>query len=151
MLSEKTLKALNEQIILEFYSSNLYLQMSSWCEFNALDGCAKLLKADAAEEMEQRIGNSSPFPPSSNRTQPTLSGAPPVSTVRERSAALSANRPEQRYLCGHQAIHGATVEVGVAIESRTKVVDKAGCATGGIFGWFYCAAQRVFSFSGCSS
>lgn len=46
------LEALNEQINLEFYSSNLYLQMSSWCEFNALDGCAKFLKAHAAEEME---------------------------------------------------------------------------------------------------
>ncbi len=52
MLSEKMLEALNEQITLEFYSSNLYLQMSSWCEFNALDGCAKFLKAHAAEEME---------------------------------------------------------------------------------------------------
>ena len=52
MLSEKMLKALNEQITLEFYSSNLYLQMSSWCEFNALDGCAKFLKVHAAEEME---------------------------------------------------------------------------------------------------
>jgi ferritin len=52
MLSKKMLKALNEQITLEFYSSNLYLQMSSWCEFNALDGCAKFLKAHAAEEME---------------------------------------------------------------------------------------------------
>lgn len=52
MLSDKMLEALNEQINLEFYSSNLYLQMSSWCEFNALDGCAKFLKAHAAEEME---------------------------------------------------------------------------------------------------
>ena len=52
MLSEKMLKALNEQITLEFYSSNLYLQMSSWCEYNALDGCAKFLKEHAAEEME---------------------------------------------------------------------------------------------------
>ena len=52
MLSENMLKALNEQITLEFYSSKLYLQMSSWCEFNALDGCARFLKAHAAEEME---------------------------------------------------------------------------------------------------
>ena len=59
MLSDKMLKALNEQITLEFYSSNLYLQMSSWCEFNALDGCAKFLKSHAAEEMEhmQRLFN----------------------------------------------------------------------------------------------
>ena len=52
MLSEKMLKALNEQINLEFYSSTLYLQMSAWCEFKALDGCAKFLRAHAAEEME---------------------------------------------------------------------------------------------------
>ena len=59
MLSEKMLKALNEQITLEFYSSNLYLQMSAWCEYNALDGCAKFLKSHAAEEMEhmQRLFN----------------------------------------------------------------------------------------------
>ena len=52
MLSEKMLDALNEQINLEFYSSTLYLQMSAWCEYKALDGCAKFLRAHAAEEME---------------------------------------------------------------------------------------------------
>ena len=52
MLSEKMLKALNEQINLEFYSSTLYLQMSAWCEYKALDGCARFLRAHAAEEME---------------------------------------------------------------------------------------------------
>jgi ferritin len=52
MLSEKMLKVLNEQINLEFYSSTLYLQMSAWCEYKALDGCAKFLRAHAAEEME---------------------------------------------------------------------------------------------------
>ena len=52
MLSDRMLKALNEQINLEFYSSTLYLQMSAWCEYKALDGCAKFLRAHAAEEME---------------------------------------------------------------------------------------------------
>lgn len=52
MLSKKMLKVLNEQINLEFYSSTLYLQMSAWCEYKALDGCAKFLRAHAAEEME---------------------------------------------------------------------------------------------------
>ena len=52
MLSEKMLKVLNEQINLEFYSSTLYLQMSAWCEYKALDGCAKFLRVHAAEEME---------------------------------------------------------------------------------------------------
>jgi ferritin len=52
MLSKKMLDALNRQINLEFYSSNLYLQMSAWCEFNGLEGCAEFLQLHAAEEME---------------------------------------------------------------------------------------------------
>jgi len=52
MLSEKMLDKLNEQINVEFYSSNLYLQMSSWCESQGLEGCATFLQAHAAEEME---------------------------------------------------------------------------------------------------
>jgi len=38
MLSQTMVSRLNEQINLEFYSSNLYLQMSSWCEARALEG-----------------------------------------------------------------------------------------------------------------
>ena len=52
MLSDRMLDKLNEQINVEFYSSNLYLQMSSWCESQGLEGCATFLKAHAAEEME---------------------------------------------------------------------------------------------------
>ena len=52
MLSEQMVKSLNDQINLEFYSSNIYLQMSSWCEHKGLDGCAEFLRAHAAEEME---------------------------------------------------------------------------------------------------
>ena len=52
MLSEKMIKSLNDQINLEFYSSNIYLQMSSWCESKGLDGSARFLRAHAAEEME---------------------------------------------------------------------------------------------------
>ena len=37
---------------LEFYSSNLYLQMSAWCEQNGFEGAAKFLSAHAAEEMQ---------------------------------------------------------------------------------------------------
>ena len=51
MLSEKLVKKLNDQINLEFYSSNLYLQMSSWCEQKALGGCAAFLSVHAQEEM----------------------------------------------------------------------------------------------------
>jgi len=52
MLSEKMLKKLNNQVKLEFYSSNLYLQMSAWCEHKGLNGSAKFLRAHAAEEKE---------------------------------------------------------------------------------------------------
>ncbi len=52
MLSEKMIKSLNDQINLEFYSSNIYLQMSSWCESKGLDGAARFLRAHANEEME---------------------------------------------------------------------------------------------------
>ena len=52
MLGERMLDKLNEQINLEFYSSNLYLQMSSWCEKEGLEGCAAFLKGHATEEME---------------------------------------------------------------------------------------------------
>ncbi|MCL6271293.1 non-heme ferritin [Sansalvadorimonas sp. 2012CJ34-2] len=51
MLSEQMIKSLNDQINLEFYSSNIYLQMSSWCEYKGLDGCAEFLRAHAVEEM----------------------------------------------------------------------------------------------------
>ena len=52
MLSEHMLDCLNKQINLEFYSSNLYLQMSAWCEFKGLEGCAGFMKFHAVEEME---------------------------------------------------------------------------------------------------
>jgi ferritin len=42
---------LNKHINLEAYSSNLYLQMSGWCEVKGLDGCAAFLRAHAQEEM----------------------------------------------------------------------------------------------------
>ncbi len=52
MLSESMLARLNTQINLEFYSSNLYLQMSAWADHNGLEGAASFLKAHAAEEMQ---------------------------------------------------------------------------------------------------
>ena len=52
MLTSTMLQRLNEQINLEFYSSNLYLQMSSWCESKGLGGCAAFLQTHAAEEMQ---------------------------------------------------------------------------------------------------
>jgi ferritin len=51
MLDPALIDKLNEQINLEFYSSNLYLQMSAWCEFKSLPGAAAFLKTHAEEEM----------------------------------------------------------------------------------------------------
>ncbi|GLP95408.1 non-heme ferritin [Paraferrimonas sedimenticola] len=52
MLSENMVSRLNEQINLEFFSSNLYLQMSAWCEDKGYEGAAEFLRAHADEEME---------------------------------------------------------------------------------------------------
>jgi ferritin len=52
MLKQAMIDSLNEQINLEFYSSNLYLQMSAWCEDNGFEGCAVFMRKHAAEEME---------------------------------------------------------------------------------------------------
>ena len=51
MLSKYLLDKLNTQVTLEFFSSNLYLQMSAWCDHKGLNGSAKFLKEHAAEEM----------------------------------------------------------------------------------------------------
>ncbi|MEM8843918.1 MAG: non-heme ferritin [Pseudomonadota bacterium] len=51
MLSNKIIERLNEQINMEFYSSNLYLQMSSWCEHEGLEGSAAFLRDHAVDEM----------------------------------------------------------------------------------------------------
>lgn len=51
MLSESILGLLNEQINLEFYSSNVYLQMGAWADKEGLDGCAAFLATHADEEM----------------------------------------------------------------------------------------------------
>lgn len=52
MLSKKIINALNEQLNLEFFSSNLYLQMSAWCEKKGFPGAAQFLLAHADEEMQ---------------------------------------------------------------------------------------------------
>ncbi len=52
MLSNNMVKRLNDQINLEFYSSNLYLQMSAWCAHEGLEGCAAFLEQHAREERD---------------------------------------------------------------------------------------------------
>lgn len=51
MLSKNILEKLNIQVTLEFFSSNLYLQMSAWCDYNGFSGSASFLRAHANEEM----------------------------------------------------------------------------------------------------
>lgn len=52
MLSQPIIDQLNEQINLEFFSSNLYLQMSAWCEDKGFEGAAEFLRGHATEEMQ---------------------------------------------------------------------------------------------------
>jgi ferritin len=52
MLKPEMVKQLNNQINLEFYSSNLYLQMSAWCEEKGFEGAAMFMRKHAAEEMD---------------------------------------------------------------------------------------------------
>lgn len=51
MLKDEMVKQLNQQINLEFYSSNLYLQMSAWCEEKGFEGAATFMRKHATEEM----------------------------------------------------------------------------------------------------
>lgn len=55
MLSETIIDKLNKQINLENYSSNLYLQMASWCYHKGLEGCASFLSSHAREEAEHML------------------------------------------------------------------------------------------------
>jgi ferritin len=52
MLTESIEKALNNQIVVEMYSANLYLSMAGYCESLSLIGCAKWLEKQYEEELE---------------------------------------------------------------------------------------------------
>lgn len=52
MLKSTMIDKLNDQINLEFYSSNLYLQMSAWCEDKGFEGAAEFMRKHADEEMQ---------------------------------------------------------------------------------------------------
>ena len=51
MLTPAMIERLNKQINLEQYSSNLYLQMSAWCDHKGYTGSAAFLREHAAEEL----------------------------------------------------------------------------------------------------
>ncbi len=52
MLKKEMAQKLNEQLNLEFYSANLYLQMSAWCSDKGFEGAAAFLKKHSQEEMQ---------------------------------------------------------------------------------------------------
>ncbi len=52
MANKAMIKKLNGQLNKEFYSSNLYLQMSAWCDTKGLEGSAAFLKTHTDEEMQ---------------------------------------------------------------------------------------------------
>ncbi|MCW7550780.1 MULTISPECIES: non-heme ferritin [Photorhabdus] len=52
MLNQEMINKLNEQMNLEFYSANLYLQMSAWCSEQGLPGAAAFFKSHSQEEMQ---------------------------------------------------------------------------------------------------
>ncbi|CBY80900.1 ferritin like protein 1 [Haemophilus influenzae F3031] len=52
MLNQIIINKLNDQINLEFYSSNVYLQMSAWCSKHGYEGAATFLLRHADEELE---------------------------------------------------------------------------------------------------
>ncbi|HGM5489781.1 TPA: non-heme ferritin [Serratia fonticola] len=52
MLTQEMTNKLNEQLNLEFYSANMYLQMSAWCSDKGFEGAAAFLKDHSREEMQ---------------------------------------------------------------------------------------------------
>lgn len=52
MLADAMTQKLNQQINLEIYSSNLYLQMSAWAAWKGFEGTAAFLRLHADEEMQ---------------------------------------------------------------------------------------------------
>ncbi|WP_367680487.1 non-heme ferritin [Candidatus Fukatsuia anoeciicola] len=52
MLAKTMAEYLNEQLNLELYSANLYLQTSAYCRYKGFDGAAAFLKIHSQEEMK---------------------------------------------------------------------------------------------------
>lgn len=55
MLKPNVIEKLTQQMNHEFYSSNLYLQMSAWCRDHAYEGAARFFRAHANEEMQHMM------------------------------------------------------------------------------------------------
>lgn len=52
MLTPTMIDNLNAQVNLEQYSSNLYMQMSAWCDHHGFTGSAAFLREHAMEELQ---------------------------------------------------------------------------------------------------
>lgn len=59
MLTADMTAKLNDQLNLEFFSANLYLQMSAWCADKGFEGAAAFMREHSVEEMQhmQRLFN----------------------------------------------------------------------------------------------
>ncbi|AXF78410.1 non-heme ferritin [Erwinia tracheiphila] len=59
MLTSEMTANLNDQLNLEFFSANLYLQMSAWCADKGFEGAAAFMREHSTEEMQhmQRLFN----------------------------------------------------------------------------------------------
>ncbi|KGT94699.1 ferritin [Erwinia typographi] len=59
MLTTDMTAKLNDQLNLEFFSANLYLQMSAWCADKGFEGAAAFMREHSVEEMQhmQRLFN----------------------------------------------------------------------------------------------
>ncbi len=55
MQNKKVEQALNKQIELEHFSSQLYLAMASWAEMTGFNGSANFLYAHSDEEREHML------------------------------------------------------------------------------------------------
>ena len=55
MLSENLLKALNDQVNYELYSSYVYLAMAGYCEDMDLSGFANYFRVQAKEELDHKL------------------------------------------------------------------------------------------------
>ena len=51
MLSKELYEKMNEQMMLEFQSANIYKAMSAWCQAKGYNGAARFLNQHASEEM----------------------------------------------------------------------------------------------------
>ncbi len=52
MLKPEIANLLNEQVNAEFFASNIYLQLSAWCEHAGLEGSAKFFREHSLEERQ---------------------------------------------------------------------------------------------------